>query len=454
MAASLNLKLTFRGESTYVIIKENELNFDQVKHQFSKEFETFDSEKCKIEWKDQDNDWIIWKRDDDSLNNILKNVAKNDQNTLKFQAIETINGRDSLSTKALIRRYINMLDETRDTAERIVQLDIMRHIMIITKPEQKLANYTREVTTWLIESYHQIHVYVDRNFMNVFEMIAEREEYQRQLHFWNANDVKSDNIDLIITLGGDGTILYSSWMFQSDMPPLLSFHFGSLGFLTVFDFNNHRRVLRNVIDGGGVRVNVRSRLKCSIYRNHKKVNESNNIEGVDGLEISQSPEIFHVLNDLCIDRGDAGNMLEILLFLDGCQITSIWADGLVLATCTGSTAYSLSAGGSLVHPDQNAILITPIAPHTLTARPMIIPGFKEIRVCVPSTSRITGWVSFDGRNRISLDRGDSIVVTASLHPLLTICSEGPYKDWFRGLSKILSWNERVPQRPYDNSILV
>ncbi|CAI2167246.1 2529_t:CDS:2 [Funneliformis geosporum] len=313
----LNLKLTFRGETIYVTIKENELNFDKVKYHFKKGFDTFDSEKCKIEWKDQDNDWVTWKRDDEYLNNILKNVAKDNQNILKFQAIvfdlpETINVQDSLSIKSLIKRYIHMLDEARDAAEQIVQLDIIRHIMIITKPEQKLANYTREVTTWLIESYHKIHVYVDRNFVNVFEMIADREEYKRQLHFWNATDVKFDNIDLMITLGGDGTILYSSWMFQSDMPPLLSFHLGSLGFLTVFDFNNHRRVLRNVIDGGGVHVNVRSRLKCSIYRNHKKGNESN-IDGVNCQEISKSPEIFQVLNDLCIDRGDAGNMLEILL---------------------------------------------------------------------------------------------------------------------------------------------
>jgi len=210
--------------------------------------------------------------------------------------------------------YIHILDKTRDTAERIIQLDILRHIMIVTKPgEQKLIVYTKQLITWLIESYHQIHV-IDCNYMNEM-MIVEHEGFKHRLHFWDANDVKPDNIDLIITLGGDGTILYSSWMFQSGIPPLLSFHFGSLGFLTVFDFNNHRRVLRNVIEGGGVHVNVRMRLKCFIYRNNEQTNESKSNEISNFKKISKSPETFQVLNDLCIDRGSAGNMLEILLVI-------------------------------------------------------------------------------------------------------------------------------------------
>jgi len=206
-----------------------------------------------------------------------------------------------------------MLDKARDTAERIIQLDIIRHIMIVTKPgEQRLVDSTKQVTTWLIESYHQIHLYIDRNYMNEM-MIVEHEGFKHRLHFWDANDVKPDNIDLIITLGGDGTILYSSWMFQSGIPPLLSFHFGSLGFLTVFDFNNHRRVLRNVIEGGGVHVNVRMRLKCFIYRNNEQTNESKSNEISNFKKISKSPETFQVLNDLCIYRGAVGGNTSIYL---------------------------------------------------------------------------------------------------------------------------------------------
>ncbi|GBB87814.1 hypothetical protein RclHR1_01430023 [Rhizophagus clarus] len=449
-----NIKLTFREESVYVVVEKNKLNYEEIQNQFVKKFDYFVPEKSKIQWRDQDGDWILWKKDDVDSVNIIKSMANKDQ-ILNFrggsidQVLENINGGDSVSVKTLVKSYNHALYENRNMAERGIQLDIIRHIMIVTKPsDHKLIDYTREVATWLIGSYHQIHVYVDHNFKNNYEsMISEHEEYKKRIHFWSAND-EHENIDLIVTLGGDGTVLFSSWMFQRDVPPLLSFHLGSLGFLTQFDFDNHRRVLRNVIEEGSVHVSVRMRLNCSIYRNNKKENESQS-ENIDfSSQLNSKPsESFQVLNELCIDRGDAGNMLEMILRMDGCVITSIWADGLIIATSTGSTAYSLSAGGSLVHPDQNSILITPIAPHTLTARPMIIPGFKKISISVPFTSRISGWVSFDGRNRTSLAFDDTIVVTASTYPLLSICRKDPYKDWFHGLNQILNWNHRVPQRP-------
>ena len=85
-------------------------------------------------------------------------------------------------------------------------------------------------------------------------------------------------------------------------------------------------------------------------------------------------------------------------------MTTVQGDGLTISTPTGSTAYSLSAGGSLVHPEIPAILITPIAPHTLSFRPMLLPDSMEVRVCVPFNSRSTAWVSFDGRGRVELKR--------------------------------------------------
>nr|CAG8443846.1 9494_t:CDS:2 [Entrophospora candida] len=190
-------------------------------------------------------------------------------------------------------------------------------------------------------------------------------------------------IDLIITLGGDGTILHTSWLYQHrnihKIPPILPFHF---------------------------------------------------------------------VNELVVDRGAYGTIIELQLFVDDCEITSILADGLVIATPTGSTAYSLSAGGSLVHPDQGSILLTPIAPHTLTTRPMIIPGSKKLKIRVSNTSKVAGWASFDGRNRINLERNESIQVTSSMYPLLTISREESSNDWFYNINKILNWNERsIRQNP-------
>jgi len=130
------------------------------------------------------------------------------------------------------------------------------------------------------------------------------------------------------------------------------------------------------------------------------------------------------------------------------HMTTVQADGLVIATPTGSTAYSLSAGGSLVHPEIPAILISPICPHTLSFRPMLLPDTMELRICVPFNSRSTAWASFDGRGRVELKQGDHIKVTASKYPFPTVCADKQSTDWFHAISRTLKWNERERQKSF------
>jgi len=106
----------------------------------------------------------------------------------------------------------------------------------------------------------------------------------------------------------------------------------------------------------------------------------------------------------------------------------------------------LSAGGSLVHPEKTSMLVTPICPHTLTSRPMILPSNIDLTIRIPSTSRAAGWVSFDGRNRTELKNGSSIIITASRNPFLTICKDDQTADWFQSLMGCLGWSERARLR--------
>jgi NAD+ kinase len=128
----------------------------------------------------------------------------------------------------------------------------------------------------------------------------------------------------------------------------------------------------------------------------------------------------------------------------------------------------LSAGGSLVHPEIPALLITPICPHTLSFRPMLLPDSMELRICVPYNSRSTAWASFDGRGRVELRResasvvsprsevdqpfrfaeGDHIKVTASQYPFPTVCADNQSTDWFHSISRTLKWNERERQKSF------
>ncbi|KAL5523927.1 hypothetical protein ACEPAG_8100 [Sanghuangporus baumii] len=311
-----------------------------------------------------------------------------------------------------------------------------------------------------------------------------------QLRYWTSEMCgKSPHLfDFVVTLGGDGTVLFTSWLFQRIVPPVLPFALGSLGFLTNFDFADHRAVVDSAIDNG-IRVNLRMRFTCTVYRamapepgrGRRAIKKGDTgeiwtrnlekggweaLEGgwgesmtvKDGKKSSKDKEImcfttrpvesFEILNDLVVDRGPSPYMSLLELFGDEHHMTTVQADGLTIATPTGSTAYSLSAGGSLVHPEIPAILITPICPHTLSFRPMLLPDSMELRICVPFNSRSTAWASFDGRGRVELRQGDHIKVTASKYPFPTVCADKQSTDWFHAISRTLKWNERERQKSF------
>ncbi|KAJ9111407.1 hypothetical protein QFC19_001176 [Naganishia cerealis] len=315
------------------------------------------------------------------------------------------------------------------------------------------------------------------------------ENDQGQLRYWTAEMCSSTPslFDFVVTLGGDGTVLFTSWLFQRIVPPVLPFALGSLGFLTNFDYANFRKTIDQVVDDG-IRVNLRMRFTCVVYRaiapeedKHKGPSRKaikstggdilisrigrDGWESVEGSNVGALPckqkkdkeimcystrpvETFEVLNDLVVDRGPSPYVSLLELFGDDHHLTTVQADGLCIATPTGSTAYSLSAGGSLVHPGIPAILISPICPHTLSFRPMLLPDSMEVRVCVPYNSRSTAWASFDGRGRIELKQGDYIKITASKYPFPTVCDEERSVDWFHSISRTLRWNEREKQKSF------
>jgi NAD+ kinase len=310
-----------------------------------------------------------------------------------------------------------------------------------------------------------------------------------QLRYWTSDMCRNSPhlFDFVITLGGDGTVLFTSWLFQRIVPPVLSFALGSLGFLTNFDFADYQAVVDSAIDSG-IRVNLRMRFTCTVYRAvfdkdkcrkavkkgetgeimMKDVNKggwealeggwSGGFTTSEGGKCSKDKEImcfttrpvetFEVINDLVVDRGPSPYVSLLELFGDEHHMTTVQADGLCVATPTGSTAYSLSAGGSLVHPEIPAILISPICPHTLSFRPMLLPDSMELRICVPYNSRSTAWVSFDGRGRVELQQGDHIKITASKYPFPTVCADKQSTDWFHAISRTLKWNERERQKSF------
>ncbi|KAF9484485.1 ATP-NAD kinase [Pholiota conissans] len=432
-------------------------------------------------------------------------------------------------TKRLAETAVGVREMSKQLGRARVQSNI-QNILIVTKArDNRLIKLTRELALYLMLKHRRgskrgLVVYVDsqlrqskrfdaegirrdhpelfvpfprrrassnQSLSSLSSASAHKEEHEEgQLRYWTSRMCSQSPhlFDFVVTLGGDGTVLFTSWLFQHIVPPVLSFALGSLGFLTNFDFADHQVVMDSAIDNG-IRVNLRMRFTCTVYRSvanekgkgRKAVKKGEtgeimmkNLEkgGWEALEggwtggfamgegknsskdkeimcfTTRPVETFEVLNDLVVDRGPSPYVSLLELFGDEHHMTTVQADGLTVSTPTGSTAYSLSAGGSLVHPEIPALLITPICPHTLSFRPMLLPDSMELRICVPYNSRSTAWASFDGRGRVELKQGDHIKVTASKYPFPTVCADKQSTDWFHSISRTLKWNERERQKSF------
>nr|VDD43212.1 unnamed protein product [Brassica oleracea] len=243
-----------------------------------------------------------------------------------------------------------------------------------------------------------------------------------------------ERVDFVACLGGDGVILHASNLFKGAVPPVVSFNLGSLGFLTSHPFEDFRQDLKRVIHGNntldGVYITLRMRLRCEIYRKGK----------------AMPGKVFDVLNEIVVDRGSNPYLSKIECYEHDRLITKVQGDGVIVATPTGSTAYSTAAGGSMVHPNVPCMLFTPICPHSLSFRPVILPDSAKLELKIPDDARSNAWVSFDGKRRQQLSRGDSVRIYMSQHPLPTVNKSDQTGDWFRSLIRCLNWNERLDQK--------
>ncbi|KAG1656612.1 hypothetical protein FOA52_008435 [Chlamydomonas sp. UWO 241] len=319
--------------------------------------------------------------------------------------------------------------------------------MVLKKLGDELEPHFKEVVSHLALR-EGLHVVVEPDMYA--EHFASHSELHSHVFTWLQEDMESlsEHVDFVVCLGGDGVLLHSSALFQSTHPPVIAFNLGSLGFLTNHWYHDFRQDLSNVIFGSqslascsmedldtvenslGVMVTLRMRLKCEVTRRGAAAPE----------------QTIDVLNEMVIDRGPNAFLTNIECYEKGRFVTRVQADGIMLSTPTGSTAYSVSAGGSLVHPNVPAILLTPVCPHSLSFRPILLPDYADIEFRIPDDARNTAWVSFDGRSRQELFRGDRIRVRMSDSPVPTINKDDLTADWFESLERCFRWSDRTEQK--------
>lgn len=353
---------------------------------------------------------------------------------------------DGMSHTRLLETATSVREISKQLQRRPIRRAV-RSVMIVTKArDNSLVILTRELAAWLLKTPRYgsdlgVTVYVDAKLQkskrfDATSLLASNPNYEHMLKYWTPDMcwATPEKFDLVLTLGGDGTVLFTSYLFQRVVPPILSFALGSLGFLTNFEFSSYKKHLDNIMGEGGMRVNLRMRFTCTVFRaTHIKQKKGELVEG----------EQFEVLNELVIDRGPSPYVSNLELYGDNELLTIIQADGCIFSTPTGSTAYSLSAGGPLTHPSIPGILLTPICPHTLSFRPMVLSDTLMLKVCVPRSSRSTAYASFDGKGRIELRRGDCVQVEAGRYPFPTVVGEGGTGgEWFESVRRALRWNNR------------
>jgi NAD+ kinase len=232
------------------------------------------------------------------------------------------------------------------------------------------------------------------------------------------------DVDMVLVLGGDGTLLSMADAIGAAGSgiPLMGVNFGSLGFLTEVTLPELYTALESAV-GGQAPIEDRMMLRSATLR-------------------GGAAHISHiVLNDVVITKGARSRMIELSVSVGDQFVTNVKADGLIVATPTGSTAYNLAAGGPIVQPTMDALVLTPIAPHTLTNRPIVIPASAPVRVR-PNIAdpREELHVTFDGQEGFQLEAGDEIHIARAERPLRLI--RASTRTYFDVLREKLKWGER------------
>ena len=228
-------------------------------------------------------------------------------------------------------------------------------------------------------------------------------------------------LDLVVVLGGDGTFLSAARAMAATDVPLLGVNLGSLGFLTEVPLPALYPALEAISQGRGT-IESRSLIQCTLFR------------GPENLGSSQ------VLNDVVLNKTAMARLNNYDLAVDKIFVSSYRADGMIVATPTGSTAYSLSAGGPVLMPTVDAFVITPVSPHSLTHRPLVVPDSAEIEIVLKGNAE-EAYLSLDGQPGVALRDGDRVRCRRSAHKV-NLFRTGT--DFFEVLRTKLKWGENNP----------
>lgn len=232
----------------------------------------------------------------------------------------------------------------------------------------------------------------------------------------------SQHCDLVIVVGGDGSMLNIAKHIASDQVPVIGINRGRLGFLTDVLPDEIETKIDDVLSGN---YTVESRFLLDVFK----------------ISDGEKQHLGSALNDVVLHPGQAAQMIEFELFVDNEFVYSQESDGLIVATPTGSTAYALSAGGPIMHPGLDAVVLVPMYPHSLSSRPIVVDGNSEIRLVVAEKESLRPQLSCDGEVKYTASAGDEILVSKKQIPLQLV--HPPEHNFYQACRSKLGWGSRL-----------
>jgi NAD+ kinase len=263
---------------------------------------------------------------------------------------------------------------------------------------------------------NNVEMVIEANFL---KMLHEKKIIQKEYKTFSSHTELDSSFEMLISIGGDGTILRAATLIRNSGVPILGINAGRLGFLATVQKENIAAFMQFVIDKKYT-ISERTLLSLTTEPRNEAIEELN-----------------FAMNEVTVSRKDTTSMITVDTYLNGEYLNSYWADGLIISTPTGSTGYSLSCGGPILTPDVNSLVITPIAPHNLTARPLIIPDNTEIKL------RVSGredhyLISLD--SRIASVKNESILTIKKTDFKINMV-EIPGETFLKTLRNKLLWGE-------------
>jgi NAD+ kinase len=285
----------------------------------------------------------------------------------------------------------------------------MRRVAIISKPQkEELASLLTELVRWLrAHEYEPILDHVSGTYLQDARIVPRHE-------------LPSQNPDLVVVLGGDGTLLAAARAFARTDIPILSVNLGALGFLTEVRLADLYTTLEGWRDGC-CNIDARAMLHTEVMRGGSLYKE------------------YEALNDVVIAKGAIARMGDFSVHLFDQLAASFRADGVIVSTPTGSTAYNLAANGPILAPSVEAMVITPICPHLLTIRPIVVRGDAHVTISVEGVPDLT-FLTVDGQEALQLRVGDRVCCRRSDHSVNLV--RMGHAGFFDVLRSKLSWGER------------